>query len=64
VRAWPASAEEVIACQHALAAHRRTSEWIRRDLPHRVVTLGVPVTTISPHETGETPAVIAAPPRG
>jgi hypothetical protein len=43
---------------------KRVSEWIRRDLPHRVVTLGVPVTTISPHEAGERSPVIAAPPRG
>ena len=30
--------------------HRRLSEWLRRDLPHRVEQLGVPVLVISASE--------------
>ena len=29
---------------------KRVSEWLRRDLPHRIETLGVPVSTISQGE--------------
>jgi hypothetical protein len=43
---------------------RRVSEWLRRDLPHRVEKLGVPVTTITQAEDRETLPVIPPPSRG
>lgn len=36
---------------------KRVSEWLRRDLPHRVESLGVLVTTITQHEEREVPVV-------
>jgi hypothetical protein len=32
---------------------KRVSEWLRRDLPHRIEKLGVPVTTVSQKEERE-----------
>jgi len=43
---------------------RRVSEWLRRDLPHRVEKLGVPVTTISQQEVEEKVPVAPPPSRG
>ena len=39
---------------------KRVSEWLRRDLPHRVEKLGVPVTTITQHEEHEAPVMPGA----
>jgi hypothetical protein len=38
---------------------KRVSEWLRRDLPHRIEKLGVPVTTVS--QTDEREEVPATP---
>jgi hypothetical protein len=34
---------------------KRVSEWLRRDLPHRIERLGVPVTTVTQAEAHEAP---------
>jgi hypothetical protein len=42
---------------------KRISEWLRRDLPHRIERLGVPVTTITQEEEREQ-AAVGVPPLG
>jgi hypothetical protein len=39
---------------------KRVSEWLRRDLPHRIQNLGVPVTTVSQAEERESPDIPGA----
>jgi hypothetical protein len=43
---------------------RRVSEWLRRDLPHRVEKLGVPVTTVTQQEERERVPAVPPPSRG
>ena len=37
---------------------KRVSGWLRRDLPQRIMKLGVPVTTITQEEVSQSPADI------
>jgi hypothetical protein len=39
---------------------KRVSEWLRRDLPHRIERLGVPVTTVSQTEDRVAPVMPGA----
>jgi hypothetical protein len=39
---------------------KRVSEWLRRDLPHRIEKLGVPVTTVSQEEERVAPVAPGA----
>jgi hypothetical protein len=39
---------------------KRVSEWLRRDLPHRIERLGVPVTTITQRDEQEAPVMPGA----
>jgi hypothetical protein len=32
---------------------KKTSKWLRRDLPRKIEALGLPVTTITPHASAE-----------
>jgi len=43
---------------------KRVSEWLRRDLPHRVERLGVPVTTITQADERENVPFTPPPSRG
>jgi hypothetical protein len=36
---------------------KRVSEWLRRDLPHRIQNLGVPVTTVTQAEERQSPVM-------
>ncbi len=36
---------------------KRVSEWLRRDLPHRIERLGVPVTTITQQDERDAPVM-------
>ncbi len=37
---------------------KRVSEWLRRDLPHRIERLGVPVTTVTQKEDRAAPFLV------
>jgi hypothetical protein len=41
------------------ALPKRVSEWLRRDLPHRIEKIGVPVTTVSQSQERESPVAPA-----